>query len=125
MRELHVRTVHQPKRPIQRFSPRPPRGATYMLQLLVDVLLGALAAKVRRLLYSFSEVLHTVLPPPFPLHTLPDQMQELLQSLRKNRVLPSCQRGKGMLTCTIDAGKAMQYSNTARKRHNFTFYEHL
>ena len=54
-----------------------------MLQFLVDVLLGALAAEVGRLLDGLGEVLDAVLSPPLPLHPLADQVQKLLQRLGK------------------------------------------
>ena len=54
-----------------------------MLQFLMDVLLGALAAEVGRLLDGLGQIFDAVLPPPFPFHALADQMEELLQRLWK------------------------------------------
>ena len=63
-----------------------------MLQLLMDVLLGAFAAEVRRLLDGLRQVFDAVFAPPLPLHALADQVEELLQRLPNIRTRSSVER---------------------------------
>ena len=57
-----------------------------MQQLLLDVLLRALGAELRRLLHGLGEVLDAALPAPLPSDILLQQPAELLQRLTTHQM---------------------------------------